>query len=242
MFKQFFICSALLISTLSAKDSSIAADRASIKEYSSDTRKKLKALEPKDEFILNIGQNIDQDTFAKICSDSPWTTELRTDYGNKNLDSFAPLAKLSELRIFKVMKWEKSEETAIDLSPLSELIEMEEANFYATRVTNTQALNKLTKLKKLSFYMSAIDDLSFLANTKDLEELSLYGYKHTFKDYASLASLSKLKKLDTYMNPQATDKNMQVFSNLTALENFSSSNNKSITHVDFLNNTKNLRK
>jgi Leucine-rich repeat (LRR) protein len=54
------------------------------------------------------------------------------------------------------------------------------------------------------------------------------------------AELVKIKKLNTCMNTQAANKNMAVFSNLTQLEEFSSSNNDHITHIDFLSKASKL--
>jgi len=240
MLKKLFTSCLISLSCLQAADSQISKYSATINEYSSDTSSDVKKIEPSSDYSISIGKAIDQKTFAKICSDLKWITQLNTSYGNKNLDSFAPLAKLTKLRYFEAINWTKSAETPISLDAFESLTDLEELNFYATRITNTAALSKLTKLKKLSLYMSAVDDISFLSNLLELEELDLYGFEHTFKDYASLAKLVKLKKLNTYMNTQATNENMTVFSNLTQLEEFSSSNNDHITHIDFLSKASKL--
>ncbi|MDD7986094.1 leucine-rich repeat domain-containing protein [Lentisphaera marina] len=242
MFKKFLISGLLSLSSLFAEQSQISKYSANIKEYSSETRSKLKDIEESKNYSLRIGQAIDQKTFAKICSDIKWISDLSTEYGNKNLNSFAPLAKLKNLRQFEAISWTQSEETSIDLSPFENLTEIEVLNFYATRINNTASLKNLTKLRKLSLYMSEVNDISFLENLTNLEELDLYGFKHTFKDYAPLKNLVTIKKLNTYMNTQASNENMQVFANLTALEEFSSSNNKLITHVNFLKNATQLVK
>ena len=240
MFKKIFTSCLICLSCLQAADSQISKYSATINEYNSETRSNVKKIKPSQDYSVSIGQDIDQKTFAKICSDLKWLTQLSTSYGNKNLESFAPLAKLTKLRHFEAINWNKSEETPIDLNALEALTELEELNFYATRLTNTAALSKLTKLKKLSLYMSAVDDISFLSNLLELEELDLYGFAHTFKDYTPLEKLVKLKKLNTYMNTQATNENMAIFSNLTQLEEFSSSNNDHITHIDFLSKASEL--
>jgi hypothetical protein len=240
MYKKIFSTYLLCLTSLLADQSQFAKYSTNINEYTSETRSKVKRIEAKADYSFRIGKEIDQKTFAKICSDIQWTRNLSTQYGNKNLDSFAPLEKLKDLRSFEAINWTKSEDGAIDLEALSSLTKLENLNFYATKVHNTPALKNLTRLKTLSLYMSSVKDLSFLENLTELEELDLYGFKHSFKDYAPLKNLVKLKKLNTYMNPQATNENLKVLTHLTALEEFSSSNNSAITHINFLNQAREL--
>ena len=126
MFKKLFTSCLISLTCLQAADSQISKYSATINEYSSETRSSVRKIEPSQDYSVSIGQNIDQKTFVKICSDLNWISQLNTEYGNKNLDSFAPLAKLTKLRYFEAIHWTKSKETPINLEPFESLTNLEE--------------------------------------------------------------------------------------------------------------------
>lgn len=225
------------------KDFEISWGRFNIHKATPAALKELKST-PKDKqasTVVLVCNECTDDDLKKICT-VPWIRTLEIQYGNENISDISPLANLKELKSLSLKSLKKSKEKPIDLKPLKDLENLEKIDFYATRVKNTDGLAKCTKLKDISFYMSAVDSIDFLKNTPDVEKLDLYGFKHTFKDYKPVAGLKKLKELNVYMNEQATDENLAVLSALTALEKYSTSNNKDFTSFDFLKNCKNMKR
>ena len=134
MLKKLFTSCLISLSCLQAADSQISKYSATINAYSSDTRSDVKKIEPSSDYSISIGKAIDQKTFAKICSDLKWITQLNTSYGNKNLESFAPLAKLTKLRYFEAINWTKSAETPISLDAFESLTDLEELKLSLYRI------------------------------------------------------------------------------------------------------------
>lgn len=192
------------------------------------------------EVRLQLGNAVTQDDFAKVAAIAG-IVELEIEHGNEHIDSFDPVAKMTALSSFTARSLKKSDENPIDLAPFADLKNLVEVDFYATRVKNTQALAGHDKLTKISFYMSAVDSIDFLTTTPNVEELTLYGFKHTFKDYTPVLALKKLKDLDIYMNKQATDELLAPLAAITTIEEIRMSNSRQITNLDFLAGSDGLR-
>jgi hypothetical protein len=162
-------------------------------------------------------------------------------HNNQFIDSLAPLAPLTSLKKLELYRLERPDDSPIDIRPLVTLVNLEDLECCATKLSHTEALASLIKLKRVKLYMSAVDSLEFLRSTPLVEELNLYGYAHTFKDYAPLLSLPGLKVLNIYMNKTATDALLAPLTALEKLEEISMSNSKEITSLDFLHGSRDLR-
>ena len=189
---------------------------------------------------LTIGNGCSQEEFNK-CNQPEGVLELEIDHGNVRISDFSPVAGLSKLKRFNANSLEASQNNPIDLSPLADLGDLEEVDFYATRVANTDALAGKEKLRRVSLYMSAVDSIDFLTTTPGVLELSLYGFEHTFKDYSPLLKLPVLRNLDIYMNKQATDELLAPLAELTTLEEISMSNCDQVTSFGFLKGCKDIK-
>ena len=189
---------------------------------------------------VQISKECSQENFDKIAA-FPWIQDLTVLYGNEKINALTPLENLKQLTKLELSSIKSSKAAPLDLAPLAGLNQLEELNCRATRVKNTQALKGLVKLKKVSFFMSHIDSIEFVKNTPDLAEIDLYGFGHTFKNYEPLLSLKKLKKLNIYMNKQATDALLAPLTALTSLEEISMANSRQITTLGFLKNCREIK-
>ena len=189
---------------------------------------------------VELSKACTQEDFEKI-SGFPWIQDLTVSYGNEQINSLAPLAKLKQLKKLELSNIKSSKAAPLDLTPLAGLSQLEELNCHVTRVKNTQALNGLVKLKNVNFYMSHVDSIEFMRTTPDLVEVDLYGFGHTFKNYEPLLGLKKLKKLNIYMNKQATDELLAPLAALTSLEEIRMSNSRQITSLGFLKNCRDIK-
>ncbi len=159
---------------------------------------------------------------------------------NALIHSLAPLSSLPGLRKLTLYRMKMPDGSPLDLTPLATLVNLEELDCSVTEVTNTKALTGLARLTRIKFYMSAVDSLDFLSGTPLVEELNLYGFKHTFKDYQPLLGLKGLKRLNIYMNTTATDALLAPLVALETLEEISMSNCKGVTTLDFLKQAQGL--
>jgi Leucine-rich repeat (LRR) protein len=154
---------------------------------------------------------------------------------NQKISDLAPLASLPRLESLHVRILEKAEKNPVSISPLTHCPDLVEVDFYGTPVTDVGTLASCTKLQKLSLYMSAVDSIDFLAATPNITDLSLYG-SHTFPNYEPVAKLTKLRKLDIYMNKQATDANLSALKPLTSLRIIHMAGCRDVSSLDFLLN------
>jgi len=169
-----------------------------------------------------------------------WVTEIEIQ--SHLVNDLSALASFKHLKSVRLQSMEMAKKTPLDLAPLTEAAELEEFNSYATPVTGLDALAGKENLKVVSLYMAAVDSIAFLMESPNVEELELYGSRHTFPDYTPVAGLRNLKKLGIYMNKQAVDEKLAVLSELTTLEAISMSNCKEVTTLDFLANSKGMTK
>ncbi|SDQ04792.1 leucine-rich repeat domain-containing protein [Flagellimonas zhangzhouensis] len=212
-----------------------------INHATSEAIEAINTAEKKNDINVVIGKVASQQDFDIVCENFPWIRKLEVSRHNEqiaNIDAVSNLDSLTTL-IFNALK--SSEETPLDLGPLAKLTKLTEINFYATRVTNTEALSGHDQLKNASFYMSDVNSISFLETTPNIQKLSLYGFGHTFENYEPIAHLKDLKELNIYMNKQATDEALEVLKGLNKLEVVRMSNDKEVTSLDFLENNKNMQ-
>ncbi len=164
--------------------------------------------------------------------------EIRSLYfhGNTQITSLSPLAQLTELSSLEIRSLKPPSGEHLSIAPLAKCTELIKVDFYATHITDVDALRSCPKLQDVSLYMADVDSLAFLAATPDVSSLNLYGFQHTFSSYDSVSKLSRLKELNIYMNTQATDANLAVLSKLTTLRKVDMANSKEVTSLGFLTN------
>lgn len=193
----------------------------------------------KSQAAYRINDTMTQADFATFCREHADAEAIEIDRA-KGISDLAPLAGLGKIKSLTLRNLtEFKGGNKIDLTPLSTLTALESIDCYATRVSHTEAIKGLSKLKTVSFYMSDVDSIDSLASLKSLESLNLYG-SHTFKDYAPLAGLP-LKRIDVYMNKQATPQNLAVLNGCETLETFEASLTKTVTDISFLAGCRNLQ-
>jgi hypothetical protein len=191
--------------------------------------------------FFKINDSMDQAGFVAFCETHPDVEGLRID-DTKNIASLEGISKLTRLKSLTLysMTPQASREMCLDLTPLAGLTALTKLDCHATPVSNTGALKGLKKLKTLRFYMSGVESIDCVKELPELEELNLYGFEHSFPNYEPLAG-SKLKKLNVYMNKQATDENLKVLGTIQSLEEFDAALTSSFSSIEFLRNQPNLR-
>ena len=170
-----------------------------------------------------------------------WDWVKNLTISSDTISKLDPIEKMTSLTKLELRSMDQAREKPIDLAPLSKLSNLEQLDCFATRVSNPDALASLKKLKFIKLYMASVDSIDFVSALPELEDVNLYGFKHTFEDYQPLVKLEKLKKLDVYMNKQATDEKLAALSNLKTLESIHLSNCKKFTNFDFLKNSPNMK-
>ncbi len=194
----------------------------------------------RDLVAFTINDTMDQAGFDAFCAAHPDTEGLNVDRAQK-ITSIAPLAKLAKLKTLTLRGVTKmNTDQAIDLAPLAGLTGLTKLDCYATHVVNTGALKGLKQLREISFYMSSVDSIACVAELPALETLDLYGFAHKFPNYEPLAA-SKIKKLNLYMNKQATDENLKVLGKIQTLEEFAADLTPTFHTIEFLRNQPNLQ-
>ena len=139
---------------------------------------------------------------------SPLTGLINLEYLTLNateVSDLSPLAGLSKLKALHA-----THSPLPDLSPLAGLTNLETLKFFYAESPSLAPLKGLTRLKTLSAARSGISDISPLAGLINLEELELFD-NHEISDASSLASLSKLRRLNLHRN------NISDVSSLTSL-------------------------
>lgn len=219
-----------------AKYGRLTINRATDKAFAA-----VKKVEDIKDKVLTIGNVATQKDFDKICTKLNWVKRLQLEHGNKQIANIKAIKNLTSLEELTLKGMKTAKKVPVDLAPLKTLTKLKKLDFYATPVTNTDALASLVNLKDVSFYMSDVDSINFLKSTPDIISLDLYGFGHSFKDYTPLINLKKLEVLNIYMNVQATDKNLEVLKALSGLKEIRMSNCKKVTSLDFLENCRNLK-
>lgn len=223
-------------------DFSSSRGRFVVHRMSDATAAALTAVEEKDRDTMRVelSRTCTQQDLAQL-AEHTWITELEIGYGNEHIDSFAPLTSLTQLRHFACRSLKQSKEKRFDLAPFAGMPDLQHVDFYGTHVSNTDALANHPRLIYVSLYMSAVDSIDFLKTTPEVRELVLYGTGHTFADYEPVAALPKIRKLDIYMNKQATDEGIKPLAKLTTLHTISMSNSQKLTSLALLEGSNNIR-
>ncbi len=186
---------------------------------------------------ITVESEASQETLNALGSLS-WLEELeiRSDL----VTDLSALKGLTQLKELKLNSMDEAKKTPLSLAPLAAMNALESFNCYASPVTDLDALGNKEQLVEVNLYMGAVNSLDFLSSTPNVEDLDLYGFKHSFEDYKPLLSLTKLKELNIYMNKQAVDEKLKVLEALSSLEKISMSNCKEVTTLNFLANCKNM--
>ena len=120
--------------------------------------------------------------------------ELRLkDIPFTNLEFLKEMPNIEELQIDGDYKFDP-----LDISAISTCKKLEEVQFSVCKIIDLAPISACTNLEKFTSYSSTIlnNTISPLKDLTNLEELSLYGTK--VDDFAHLAPLSKLKKINIY--------------------------------------------
>jgi len=185
----------------------------------------LNALKDKSEKEISLEREFSQNDFDKLCKEVSWIRKLSYNVGDPQIKDFNGLKNLKNLEGLHLNNLRFTEKKPIDAAILSDLTNLKELTANYTTFTNGKALNSLKKLKKLVLWIGGIDDLSFIKNNTDLEELELRGDKYIIKDFNELTELKKLKKLVLSGNKHTTVENVKKIQNLPSLE---------FIHIDFV--------
>ena len=223
-----------------AEDVKISGSRIWISSMTDEAKTKLEAVAEKEGKTIIIKKTCSQADFAATCQ-LGWIRKLEFDSGNEKINDLSPLADLKGLRKLKLRQLGASKTAKLDIAPIAQLKSLIDIELYSTKVTSTRALAGLSKLRRVSLHMSSVDSIDFLKGTPEVRELNMYGRSHTFKNYKPLLGLKKLRILNIYMNPQATDKLLAPLSAITSLREIRMSNGRNITTLDFLANCKDMR-
>jgi len=224
-----------------SEDYQISSYQITINKATDEAIDAVNNYEGKEEIKVVFGKEITQEDFSKACMAFPWIKEMEVSYGNEKINDISAMSEMKDLRSLTFKSLKATKEKPLDLKAISQSLNLEKIDCYATKVVNTNALANLTKLKEVSFYMSSVASIDFVKETPALTKLNLYGTGHTFKNYEPLTNLAQLKELNIYMNPQATDENLKALESLTELRSISMSNNNYATTLNFLKNSEKLR-
>ena len=122
-----------------------------------------------------------------------------------------------------------------DISPLSNLTNLNSLEFQYNQVTDISPLSNLTNLEKVVLYSNQVSDISVLSNLINLKELNIG--ENQVSDISVLSNLINLQKLDFSKN-QVSD--ISSLSNLTNLKELSISENQ-VLNISPLSNLINLQ-
>ncbi len=181
--------------------------------------------------LVQVGADISQSDFDNICTKFKWIKKLSVE-SSEEIDDLSSVKKLKELEFFQLKKCSPAKD--ISLAPLAECVMLKELNVIATNVCDYEALATLINLENISFENSELHSLGFLSQMKQLKKLNLAGNNHTFQNYDSLGKLNQLTMLNVAGNIQATDDNLDVFSDVTTFTKVTISNCDRIKSLGFL--------
>ena len=127
----------------------------------------------------------------------------------------------------------------IDLSALSNMPALRVLYIYADTVTGQEGLTDLVQLERAQFQLSKKTDLSMISSLTQLEDLEISGIlgKHVLSDIGFIAKLTSLSHLDLATNSITDVSPLSGLQNLRSLDLASNS----ITDVSPLSVLKNLR-
>ena len=240
----FFSCKSTHINTLdkTIKGYEIKFNNIYINDISTTDLKKIETEKSEDKNVLFIfTKKAKQKDFNLLCSEFDWIEKIEIQTTEEMaINNLNAISSLKNLKYLKINVSGFKQETPIDLFPLKSISQLEKVDFYGTKVINEDVLGLHTALRDINFGMSAISSLDFLIKTPHVENLSLYGYKHSFTNYVPVTHLKKLKVLSIYMNKQAVDEKLNVLKKLTSLTTIRMANCKEITSLDFLENCHSL--
>lgn len=237
----FFIALFALNTAWSQDGYSIAKYGITISRFSDKALQEINATPDKEKISVLLEKECSQADFEMVCKKMDWITKLQVAAGNENIKNISAVQSLKNLVSFDLLGLLDSELRPVDMAPVGRLTKLKRLNLYGTKITGTDALANLKELKNLDLYMCDVASIDFLKHLPQLEELDLYGANHTFASYEPLAGLTKLTKLNIYMNPQAKDALMEPLNKLVSLEEIEFSNCTEITNLNFLKGLNNLR-
>lgn len=158
---------------------------------------------------LDVGNNpiSDISPIAKLTD----VEELRLDFMLTNVDLalLAPLVKLKSLNVSQI--------ASFDRLPVENFPDMERftASFNGLTTARASRICKMKKLKYISLYANKIEDIRFLADCPDLEELDLTD--NLISEASQFGVLKSLKKLTLWGNRLVNLKGISDASNLEYL-------------------------
>lgn len=162
--------------------------------------------------LVQIGEGISQSDFDNICAKFKWIVKFSIE-NNSEISDLSSLKKLKNVEFLQLKHCSDGE--PISLAPVAELDSLKELNVISTMIKDYEQLAGLGVLESVSFENSPVASLEFLSQMKQLKRLNLSGRSHTFANYDALGKLNKLTMLNVSYNPQATNDNLDVFSDVT---------------------------
>ena len=149
---------------------------------------------------------------------------LQLDDGSNGVTDLSPLAGMTKLDWLSLPK----KMVDVDLSPLSGMTELTGLCFDGHGgnmigcVSDLEWVSSLTKLQELRLSVNGLEDLSPLANLKDLNVLTFEGHIGAIQDFSPLSGLTKLKEFSVYNNGSAPSgmnlRDLSDFAGLTSLK------------------------
>ena len=173
----------------------------------------------------------------------------------QNINSLVPFQNLKKLKVL-VLYGEAGTDYITDLSPLQNLILLEELYLVQTKLTDLTPVQKLVQLKKLQIVASTLLDITPVKNLPNLDSLILQNCEiaditplrnvsqikyidladNKISDFSVFASMPNLKELYIYSNPLSDLSPVQTMTKLTGF----GTDAKNITDLNLLNNLTNL--
>jgi len=211
-----------------------------IKDITSKTLGELKS----DENVLRctdlqIRDPFDMKRIGEVFNSFPHIIDVFIQ-NHDTIESVSGIEQLKNLKEFVIIGKYHRDQAALDLSPLQDLVQLEELNVDNIPVENTNSLVKLVKLETVSLNNCRIKSIDFLKNTPHVKKLFISGDEHSFPNYEPVAGLTELSVLVISNNKQATDENLKYLVDLSKLTHFEATWCRGITNLEFLKNCKEL--
>lgn len=162
--------------------------------------------------LVQVGEGISQTDFDNICSKFKWMLKLSIEHSSGEITDLSSLKKVKNIEFLQLKNC--ADDEPISLAPVAELDSLKELVVVATNIKDYELLSGLSALESVTFDKSPLASLEFLSQMKQLKRLCLSGSTHTFVNYDALGKLNKLTTLDVSYNPQATNDNLDVFSDV----------------------------
>ena len=169
---------------------------------------------------IRLKKGCTNEQFAAACkANVGWIKSITFAFGgNKAITSLAPITEVKGLQ--KLSIWIKNDQQhPLDLGPLAGMTELQELDCEGC-MTNGKALSGLKKLKKLNFkgFGVSIDEIQFVKDLPELEELAVPQTEKPVTDISPLLGAKKLKKVSLGCVYGLTDEQLAPISSLTDLE------------------------